>query len=42
LVQAIYNVDVYYAGGNLEIIEAATDSDSASLKSDTPEQKPEK
>lgn len=42
LVQTMFNVDVFYAGGNLEMIEVATDSDSASLKSDTPEQKPDK
>jgi hypothetical protein len=41
LVQAIFNVDVFYAGGNLEIIEVATDGDSAALKKDKPEQKPE-
>ncbi len=42
LIQPIFNVDVFYAGGNLEIIEVASDSDSATLKSDSPEQTPEK
>jgi hypothetical protein len=42
LVQALFNVDVFYAGGNLEIIEVSSDVDSAALRTETPEQTPDK